>query len=158
MLIILFVSVPTTHQAAAAQAAGKFKDEIVPVHTSIKDPKTEEAKPVVVSEDDGIRPGTTAESLSSLKTVFKRDGTTTAGNSSQVTDGAAAVLMMTHREALRRNLPVLGIFRSFVAVGVDPAIMGVGPAVAIPAAVQKVSGGLPWSWVLSRLQGLTLLC
>eukprot|EP00877_Chromochloris_zofingiensis_P002790 jgi/Chrzof1/12511/Cz06g36270.t1_ATO2B[v5.2] len=124
-------------KAAAAQAAGKFKDEIVPVHTSIKDPKTEEAKPVVVSEDDGIRPGTTAESLSSLKTVFKRDGTTTAGNSSQVTDGAAAVLMMTHREALRRNLPVLGIFRSFVAVGVDPAIMGVGPAVAIPAAVQK---------------------
>jgi acetyl-CoA acetyltransferase len=57
----------------------------------------------------------------------------------QVTDGAAAVLMMTRREALKRGLPVLGIFRSFSAVGVDPAIMGVGPAVAIPAAVEKVS-------------------
>jgi hypothetical protein len=62
--------------------------------------------------------------------------------SSQVTDGAAAVLMMTRREALKRGLPVLGIFRSFAAVGVDPAIMGVGPAVAIPAAVEKVGTGL----------------
>jgi acetyl-CoA acetyltransferase len=60
----------------------------------------------------------------------------------QVTDGAAAVLMMTRREALKRGLPVLGIFRSFAAVGVDPAIMGVGPAVAIPAAVEKVREGL----------------
>jgi hypothetical protein len=60
--------------------------------------------------------------------------------SSQVTDGAAAVLMMTRREALKRGLPVLGIFRSFAAVGVDPAIMGVGPAVAIPAAVEMVRG------------------
>ena len=57
----------------------------------------------------------------------------------QITDGAAAVLMMTRREALRRGLPIVGIFRSFAAVGVDPAIMGVGPAVAIPAAVEKVS-------------------
>lgn len=56
----------------------------------------------------------------------------------QVTDGAAAVLLMTRREALKRGLPLLGIFRSFAAVGVDPAIMGVGPAVAIPAAVEKV--------------------
>lgn len=55
-----------------------------------------------------------------------------------MTDGAAAVLMMTRAEALRRGLPVLGVFRSFAAVGVDPAIMGIGPAVAIPAAVQKV--------------------
>lgn len=56
----------------------------------------------------------------------------------QVTDGASAVLLMTRREALSRGLPVLGIFRSFAAVGVDPAIMGVGPAVAIPAAVAQV--------------------
>lgn len=55
-----------------------------------------------------------------------------------MTDGAAAVLLMTRREALQRGLPVMGIFRSFAAVGVDPAIMGVGPAVAIPAAVEKV--------------------
>jgi acetyl-CoA acyltransferase 1 len=93
---------------------------------------------VVISADDGIRADATAASLSGLRTVFKKDGTTTAGNSSQVTDGAAAVLMMSRREALKRGLPVLGIFRSFAAVGVDPAIMGVGPAVAIPAAVEKV--------------------
>lgn len=124
-------------KAAAAQAAGKFKDEIVPVHTKVKDPKSGTEQQVTVSADDGIRPGTTAASLSGLRTVFKKDGTTTAGNSSQVTDGAAAVLLMTRREALKRGLPVMGIFRSFSAVGVDPAIMGVGPAVAIPAAVEQ---------------------
>ena len=57
----------------------------------------------------------------------------------QITDGAAAVLLMTRREALKRHLPILGIFRSFAAVGVDPAVMGIGPAVAIPAAV-KMAG------------------
>ncbi|KAI8464746.1 MAG: Thiolase, N-terminal domain-containing protein [Monoraphidium minutum] len=123
-------------KAAAAQAAGKFKDEIVPVSTKVKDPKTGAETPLLVSADDGIRADATAESLSTLKTVFKRDGTTTAGNSSQVTDGAAAVLLMTRREAAARRLPVLGVFRSFSAVGVDPSIMGVGPAVAIPAAVR----------------------
>jgi len=123
-------------KAAAAQAAGKFKDEIVPVHTTVKDKNGNET-PVVISADDGIREGTTPESLSRLATVFKRNGTTTAGNSSQVTDGASAVLLMTRREALRRGLPIWGIFRSFAAVGVDPAIMGVGPAVAIPTAVEK---------------------
>lgn len=103
------------------------------------DPKTKAETPVTISEDDGIRPGTTAASLSKLPTVFKKNGTTTAGNSSQVTDGASAVLLMTRREAVKRRLPVLGIFRSFAAVGVDPAIMGIGPAVAIPAAVEMVS-------------------
>ena len=123
-------------KAAAAQTAGKFKDEIVPVETVQKDPKTGEEKNVIVDRDDGIRPGTTATSLAGLKPAFKKGGTTTAGNSSQVTDGAAAVMLMTRREALRRGLPILLIFRSFSAVGVPPAIMGVGPAVAIPAAVQ----------------------
>ena len=123
-------------KAAAARAAGKFKDEIVPVHTILKDPKTGEEKRVVIAEDDGIRPGTTPASLSTLRPVFKKNGTTTAGNSSQVTDGAAACLLMTRREALRRGLPVLLVFRSFAAVGVPPAIMGVGPVAAIPAAVE----------------------
>jgi acetyl-CoA acyltransferase 1 len=77
------------------------------------------------------------EGLGKLRAVFKKDGTTTAGNASQVTDGAAACLLMTRREALRRGLPILGIFRSFAAVGVDPAIMGVGPAYAIPAALKQ---------------------
>lgn len=122
-------------KAAAAQAAGKFKEEIVPVDTILKDPKTGEEKKVVIDADDGIRPGTTAASLSALRPAFKKGGTTTAGNSSQVTDGAAACLLMTRREALRRQLPILLVFRSFSAVGVPPGIMGIGPAVAIPAAV-----------------------
>ena len=122
-------------KAAAAQAAGKFKDEIVPVPTVLKDPKTGEERRVVIDADDGIRAGTTAASLGALRPAFKKGGTTTAGNSSQITDGAAACLLMTRREALRRVLPVLLVFKSFSAVGVPPAIMGVGPAVAIPAAV-----------------------
>jgi len=74
-------------RAAAARASGRFKDEIVPVETMIKDPKTGEEKRIVVSEDDGIRPGVTAAALSELRTVFKKNGTTTAGNSSQVREG-----------------------------------------------------------------------
>ncbi len=71
-------------RAAAARSSGRFKDEIVPVETMIKDPKTGEEKRIVVSEDDGIRPGVTAAALAELRTVFKKNGTTTAGNSSQV--------------------------------------------------------------------------
>ncbi|KAM7257623.1 hypothetical protein ACFE04_013364 [Oxalis oulophora] len=123
-------------KAAAATAAGKFKDEIIPVITKIVDPKTGEEKPVTISVDDGIRPGTSAASLAKLKPVFKKDGTTTAGNSSQVTDGAGAVLLMKRSVAMQKGLPILGVFRTFVAVGVDPAIMGVGPAAAIPVAVK----------------------
>ena len=123
-------------KAAAARASGRFKDEIVPVHTILKDPKSGEEKNVVISQDDGIRPGTTAASLAKLKPAFKKDGTTTAGNSSQVTDGASALMLMTRREAMRRALPVLLVFRSYAAVGVPPAIMGIGPAAAIPKAVR----------------------
>uniref|UniRef100_A0ACD5Z7H9 Uncharacterized protein n=1 Tax=Avena sativa TaxID=4498 RepID=A0ACD5Z7H9_AVESA len=123
-------------KAAAAVAAGKFKEEIVPVHTRIVDPKTGEAKEIAVSEDDGIRSNTTLAVLSKLKPAFSKDGTTTAGNASQVSDGAGAVLLMRRDVATRKGLPILGIYRSFAAVGVDPAVMGVGPAVAIPAAVK----------------------
>lgn len=130
-------AVKSHKKAAAAQKQGKFKEEIVPVSTKVVDPKSGKEVSVVISEDDGIRPDASVESLGTLKAVFKRDGSTTAGNSSQVTDGASAVLLMTRREALRRNLPILGIFRSFAAVGVDPAIMGVGPAYAIPEAVAR---------------------
>ncbi|CAL0324425.1 unnamed protein product [Lupinus luteus] len=136
-------AVESHRRAAAATAAGKFKDEIVPVHTRFVDPKTGEEKQIVVSVDDGIRPQTTLASLAKLKPVFKADGSTTAGNASQVTDGAAAVLLMKRRIALQKGLPILGTFRTFTAVGVDPDIMGVGPAVAIPAAVK--SAGLQLS-------------
>lgn len=72
------------NRAEAARAAGKFRAEIVPVDTVWKDPKSGEEKRVVISEDDGIRPGATAGSLAGLRAVFKKDGSTTAGNSSQV--------------------------------------------------------------------------
>ncbi|CAF1821409.1 hypothetical protein Bca4012_029692 [Brassica carinata] len=129
-------AVDSHRKAAAATAAGKFKDEIIPVKTKLVDPKTGDEKPITVSVDDGIRPSTTLATLGKLKPVFKKDGTTTAGNSSQVSDGAGAVLLMRRSVATQKGLPVLGVFRTFAAVGVDPAIMGVGPAVAIPAAVK----------------------
>ncbi|XP_065862870.1 3-ketoacyl-CoA thiolase 2, peroxisomal [Euphorbia lathyris] len=129
-------AVDSHRKAAAATAAGKFKDEIVPVATKIVDPKTGEEKPITVSIDDGIRPDASVSSLGKLKAVFKKDGTTTAGNSSQVSDGAGAVLLMKRSVAMQKGLPILGVFRTFAAVGVDPAIMGIGPAVAIPAAVK----------------------
>ncbi|KAL0366763.1 UNVERIFIED_CONTAM: 3-ketoacyl-CoA thiolase 2, peroxisomal [Sesamum radiatum] len=130
-------AVDSHRKAAAATASGKFKDEIIPVKTKIVDPKTGDEKPVTISVDDGIRSNTSVADLGKLKPVFKKDGSTTAGNSSQVSDGAAAVLLMKRSVAMQKGLPILGVFRSFAAVGVDPAIMGVGPAVAIPAAVKS---------------------
>lgn len=130
-------AVESHRRAAAATASGKFKDEIVPVMTKIVDPKTGEEKQVTISVDDGIRAESTVSGLAKLKPVFKKDGTTTAGNSSQVSDGAGAVLLMRRDVAMQKGLPILGIFRSFVAVGVDPAIMGIGPAAAIPVAVKS---------------------
>ncbi|KAH9311833.1 hypothetical protein KI387_026868, partial [Taxus chinensis] len=122
--------------AAAATATGRFKDEIVPVHTQIVDSKSGENKSVTISVDDGIRANTSMSSLSKLNPAFKKGGSTTAGNASQVSDGAAAVLLMKREMAVKRGLPILGVFRSFAAVGCDPAVMGIGPAVAIPAAVE----------------------
>ncbi|CAI0380399.1 unnamed protein product [Linum tenue] len=129
-------AVDSHRKAAAATAAGKFRDEIIPVSTKLVDPKTGDEKPITVAVDDGIRPNASVADLARLKPVFKKDGTTTAGNSSQVSDGAGAVLLMRRSVAMQKGLPILGVFRSFSAVGVDPAIMGVGPAVAIPAAVK----------------------
>jgi acetyl-CoA acetyltransferase len=77
-------------RAAAAQASGRFNDEIVPVHTTWKDPKTEEEKNIVVDKDDGIRAGVSVASLAQLRPAFKRGGTTTAGNSSQVRSSLAS--------------------------------------------------------------------
>ncbi|KAL4591052.1 hypothetical protein LXL04_004000 [Taraxacum kok-saghyz] len=129
-------AVDSHRKAAAATAAGRFKDEIIPIPTKIVDPKTGDETPVTVSIDDGIRPGVTLSDLAKLKPVFKKDGSTTAGTSSQVSDGAGAVLLMKRSLAMKKGLPILGVFRTFAAVGVPPAIMGIGPAVAIPAAVK----------------------
>lgn len=122
-------------KAARAQENGWFESEIVPI--TVTDPAT--GKSVVVKKDEGIRKGTTAESLSSLGPSFKKGGTTTAGNSSQLTDGAAIVLLARRSFAQAKGLPIIGKFVSFAAVGCPPEIMGIGPAVAIPAALAKAN-------------------
>ncbi|CAH1417862.1 unnamed protein product [Lactuca virosa] len=130
-------AVESHKRAAIATSSGKFKDEIVPVYTKIVDPKTGEEKAVTITVDDGIRPNTNITDLAKLKPSFKKDGTTTAGTASQISDGAGAVLLMKRSVARKKGLPILGVFRSFEAVGVDPAVMGIGPAVAIPIAVKS---------------------
>ncbi|KAI8535772.1 hypothetical protein RHMOL_Rhmol10G0199700 [Rhododendron molle] len=104
-------AVDSHRKAAAATASGKFKEEIIPVATKIVDPKTGDAKPVTISVDKGIRPNASLSDLGKLKPVFKKDGTTTAGNSSQVSDGAGAILLMKRSVAMQKGLPILGIFR-----------------------------------------------
>ncbi|KAG0267033.1 3-ketoacyl-CoA thiolase, peroxisomal, partial [Mortierella polycephala] len=121
-------------KAAKAQAEGKFDSEIIPVKTIIKDEEGNETE-VVISKDDGIRAGTTAEKLSKLRPAF--DGCTTAGNASQVSDGAAAVLLMKRKTAQKLGLPIVGKYIASAVVGCPPKIMGVGPAVAIPAVCKK---------------------
>ncbi|KAF9995385.1 3-ketoacyl-CoA thiolase with broad chain length specificity, partial [Entomortierella chlamydospora] len=122
-------------KAAKAQKEGKFVSEIVPVKTTIQDPKTGAIQEIVVSKDDGIREGVTEESLSKLKPAF--DGLTTAGSASQVSDGAAAVLLMKRKTAHRLGLPILAKYVASAVVGVPPRIMGVGPLYAIPAVCKK---------------------
>merc|ERR1712159_267924 len=126
------MAVDSHTKALRAQASNRFQDEIVPVKTIIEDSDGNE-KEIVVTKDDGPRKGTTLEKLAKLRTVFKKDGTTTAGNASQVSDGAAAVFLMRRSKAQELGLKILGSFRGFKTVGVLPDEMGVGPAVAIPA-------------------------
>eukprot|EP00252_Welwitschia_mirabilis_P015391 TRINITY_DN3383_c0_g1_i1.p1 TRINITY_DN3383_c0_g1~~TRINITY_DN3383_c0_g1_i1.p1 ORF type:complete len:464 (-),score=108.32 TRINITY_DN3383_c0_g1_i1:176-1567(-) len=136
-------AVESHRKAAKATATGRFRDEIIPVETKIVNPKTGEEKAVIVSVDDGIRGNTNLAGLSKLKPAFREGGSTTAGNSSQVSDGAGAVLLMKRSLANQKGLPILGVFRSFAAVGVDPAVMGIGPAVAIPEAVKAAGLEIP---------------
>ncbi|KAG1804604.1 Thiolase, N-terminal domain-containing protein [Suillus variegatus] len=130
-------SAESYQKAAAAQKTGKFKDEIVPLKVKITDPKTEKVSEIVVDMDDGIRDGVTAESLSKLKPAFTKNGTTHAGSASQVSDGAAAVVLARRSVAKRLGLPIVGKYVTSTVVGVPPRIMGVGPAYAIPKVLEK---------------------
>ncbi|GAB5576965.1 3-ketoacyl-CoA thiolase [Prionailurus iriomotensis] len=123
-------------KAARAQSKGCFQAEIVPVTTTVHDDKGTE-RSITVAQDEGIRPNTTMEGLAKLKPAFKPGGSTTAGNSSQVSDGAAALLLARRSKAEELGLPILGVLRSYAVVGVPPDIMGIGPACAIPVALQK---------------------
>jgi acetyl-CoA acyltransferase 1 len=119
-------------KAVKAQAAGLFKEEIVPLKVKFEDPKSGETKEIVVDRDDGIRDGVTAESLGKIRPAFAKDGSIHAGNASQVSDGAAAVLMMKRSTAERLGQPILGKFVAASVVGVPPLLMGIGPWKAIP--------------------------
>eukprot|EP01094_Clydonella_sp_ATCC50884_P021068 TRINITY_DN4538_c0_g1_i2.p1 TRINITY_DN4538_c0_g1~~TRINITY_DN4538_c0_g1_i2.p1 ORF type:complete len:432 (-),score=141.03 TRINITY_DN4538_c0_g1_i2:113-1378(-) len=122
--------------AAAAQEAGKFVDEILPIEVEVEDKEGNKHKKTV-SQDEGIRKGTTVEKLAKLRTVFQADGSTTAGNASQLSDGSSATLVMRRSFAEKHGFKIMGTLRSFAAVGVEPAIMGIGPAAAIPAALEQ---------------------
>lgn len=122
-------------RAAAAQAAGRFDEETVSVTTRWIEPENPEAvKEIVVTKDDGIRANTTIEKLASMKPAFKNDGASTAGNSSQVSDGASAALMMRRSTAAMLGLEshIIGKWAGTQVVGCQPDEMGVGPALAIP--------------------------
>ena len=124
-----------SHQRAAdAIANGRFKDEIVPVDVRVF--KGGKWHDVTFDTDEGVRTDTTVEGLARLRTPFKAGGSVTAGNSSQMSDGAAATMLVAREIAERRGMPILGILRSFKVVGVPPEIMGVGPKFAIPKAVE----------------------
>ena len=131
-----------SHQnALRAQAEGKFDDEIVPFEIEWVTPNGKKPKVTkqVFARDEGPRADTTPEALAKLKPVFQANGTVTAGNSSQTSDGAAAAIVMSDRKARELGLKPMARFVSFSAGGVPPEIMGIGPVVAIPKAL-KLAG------------------
>jgi acetyl-CoA C-acetyltransferase len=132
--------VRSQQRAAAAQAAGKFNDEIVPLKTiaGVTDKATGAmlTREVTVSADEGIRPDTTMEGVSKIRSAVP-GGVITAGNASQFSDGASACVLMSTEEAARRNLKPLGIFRGFAVAGCEPDEMGVGPVYAVPKLLKR---------------------
>ncbi|OYW09386.1 MAG: acetyl-CoA acetyltransferase, partial [Acidiphilium sp. 37-67-22] len=129
------LALASQHKAAAAQKSGRFRDEIAPVTITTR--KGE----VVVADDEYIRHDASAESMAKLKPAFSKDGTVTAGNASGINDGAAALVVMSAKEAAKRGLTPLARIASFATAGVDPAVMGTGP---IPSS-QKALARAGWS-------------
>jgi acetyl-CoA acyltransferase len=126
-------------KAAAAWKEGKFKDEVVPITVKeiyVDETMKKKTCEFVVATDEGIRPDTTLEGLSKLKPVFAVNGTVTAGNSSQTSDGAAFVLVMSERMVKQLNVKPVARMVSYAVAGVDPRIMGIGPVAAIPKALK----------------------
>lgn len=129
-------------KASVAKLSGRQRGEIVPIKTRVKviDKETKKItglKDIVVDSDEGIRLGVTMAHLAKLPAVFRKGGSTTPGNCSQLSDGAALVMLMKRSEAESRGILALASLKSFAVVGVDPAVMGIGPAVAIPEALKR---------------------
>jgi len=135
-------SLQSQQRTASAQAAGKFNDEIVPLPSTmlVKDKATGEIskQEVTLDKDEGNRPSTTLENLQSLNPVFANGQQVpqgkfiTAGNASQLSDGASASVLMERKEAEKRGLQPLGAYRGMAVAGLDPAEMGIGPVFAVP--------------------------
>jgi acetyl-CoA acyltransferase len=128
------------HNALRAQSEGSFDDEIVPVEietTTLNGSRKPEPHTAVFKKDEGPRADTSVEALAKLRAVFDANGTVTAGNSSQMSDGAAAALVMSDKKARELGLKPKARFVSFAVGGVPPEIMGIGPIVAIPKALAK---------------------
>ena len=133
-------SVKSHEKAIAAIKSGKFKDEIVPVEveeTYLDEKGKKKTRKQIIDTDEGPRPGTTMEVLAGLKPVFKNKGQVTAGNSSQTSDGAAFVVVMSERLMKSLNLDPVARLMSYSAAGVDPRIMGIGPKLAVPKALDQ---------------------
>jgi acetyl-CoA C-acetyltransferase len=124
-------AVASQNKAEAAQKAGRFKDEIVPV--TVKHRKGD----TIVEDDEYIRHGATLESVAKLRPAFDKDGSVTAGNASGINDGAAATVLMSEEEAVKRGIKPLARIVSWATAGVDPAIMGTGPIPASRKALEK---------------------
>lgn len=133
-------------RTAAAQQAGRFDDEIVPLTTvkEVADRQTGEAweEEVTLTEDEGNRPDTTEEGLAALKPVMGEDKYVTAGNACQLSDGASACVVMDAKLAEKRNLEPLGIFRAFAVAGCEPDEMGIGPVFAVPRLLDRTGLGM----------------
>lgn len=127
-------------RALKAQDEGRFDDQIVPIeveHTFVNDAGKKVTEKYTVNKDEGPRKGTTIEALSKLRPVFAEGGSVTAGNSSQMSDGAAFTVIMSEEMVKELNLEPIARLVSFAAVGVDPKIMGIGPLHAIPKALKQ---------------------
>ncbi|HMG78912.1 MAG TPA: acetyl-CoA C-acyltransferase [Xanthobacteraceae bacterium] len=134
-------SLESQRRTASAQQGGRFNDELAPITTKmgVADKATGEIsfKDVTLSKDEGPRPETTAEGLAGLKAVRGEGFTITAGNASQLSDGAAAVVLMEAAEAERRNLKPMGAFRGWAVAGCEPDEMGIGPVFAVPRLLKR---------------------
>lgn len=132
----------TSHQRAVrAIEKGYFQEEVVPFQAVIHERDAEgkwQKITKTVDQDEGVRPDTSLEALANLKPVFQVNGTVTAGNSSQTSDGAAAVVVMSKEKADSLGIQPLAVFRGFTTAGVEPDVMGIGPAVAVPKLLKQL--------------------
>ena len=131
----------SSHQKAArAIKEGKFKEEVLPIFAKVREIQedgTTKVKEVLFDTEEGVRYDASYEGMAALKPVFKAKGSVTAGNSSQTSDGAAALVLMSRAKARALKVKPMAVFRSFAVAGVPPEIMGIGPAFAAPKALKK---------------------